>query len=72
MTPAERAIAWVQIFIGAEQAGRDWRDFVPVDAEIVANDRIRVDGIEVRAGDDGVWFVTDESGKVTKWKVASS
>ena len=62
-----RALTYVQIFVGADNAGKDWRDFVPVDAEILANDRIRVDGIEVGPGEGGRWFL-DDRGQVTWYR----
>jgi hypothetical protein len=64
MTDLERAIAYLRIFVGA---GPAWRNYVPVDADIVTADSVRIGTVEVGPGEDGRWWVKDLSAGTTSW-----
>lgn len=68
MTGLERAVQYIGIFINV---GDRWKGYVPVDADIVTDTSVRIDGFEMGPGDDGSWWLKDLStGLVRRYKRA--
>jgi hypothetical protein len=64
MTDVERAFAYLRIFVGAGDA---WRYFVPVDADLVTKDSVRIGNAEVGPGADGRWWLKDLAAGTVSW-----
>lgn len=64
MTDLERAIAYIRIFVNV---GAAWRSFVPVDADIVTADSIRIGDVALGPGEGGRWWVKDLTLGTTSW-----
>jgi hypothetical protein len=64
MTDVERAFEYLRIFIGAGEA---WRNFVPVDADLVTKDSVRIGTAEVGPGENGRWWLKDLALGTIKW-----
>lgn len=62
MTDRERAQQYIAIFANV---GADWKSFVPLDAEFVDENRLRIGTVHVGPGDDDMWFLDD--GEQVSW-----
>jgi hypothetical protein len=64
MTDVERARQYIAIFINA---GDRWLYYVPLDADLVTKDSVRIGSCEVGPGEGGKWFLKDLTAGTTSW-----
>lgn len=64
MTDVERALEYIRIFINA---GDNWKYYIPVDADLITEDSVRIGAAEVGPGDDGRWWLKDLSVGTVRW-----